>query len=47
VAKLRIDFERFLKKRAKLVIKAVRLLADGHQLSALMLFRDENNEEPT
>jgi hypothetical protein len=47
VYKLRVDFERFLNRRAELVMKAVRLLADGRQLSASMLFRDEHNEEPT
>jgi len=47
VAKLRTDFERFLKRRAELVIKAVRLLAAGRQLSALILFKDEKDKEPT
>ncbi|MBA4417712.1 MAG: hypothetical protein C0392_07355 [Syntrophus sp. (in: bacteria)] len=41
VRKLRMDFERFLKRRAELVTKAVRLLADGRQISASILFKDE------
>jgi hypothetical protein len=45
VCKLRIDFGRFLKRRAELVIKAVRLLADGRQINASMLFSDEHSEE--
>ncbi len=36
--KLKKDYEAFLARRAELVMKAVRLLADGHQLSAEVLF---------
>lgn len=36
--KIKQDFNLFLKKRAELVIKAVKLLADGHQLSARDIF---------
>ena len=32
--KLKNDFDAFIKRRAELVLKAVRLLADGHQLNA-------------
>jgi hypothetical protein len=42
-AKLRIDFDLFLRKRAALVIKAARLLAEGRQLSAALLFPSECN----
>jgi hypothetical protein len=33
IAKIKTDFDSFLSKRAELIIKAVRLRADGHQLS--------------
>jgi hypothetical protein len=38
--KLRVDFERFLRRRAHLVMNADRLLAEGRQISASALFRD-------
>lgn len=37
-SKLKTDFETFLAERAKLVARAVKLLADGHQLSASEIF---------
>jgi hypothetical protein len=43
--KLRRDFDGFLKRRAELVINAARLLADGRQINASVLFRDELKEE--
>jgi hypothetical protein len=33
IAKIERDFDAFLSRRAELIIKAVKLLADGHQLS--------------
>lgn len=36
--KLKDDFEKFLQKRAKLVMKAVELLSEGHQLNTSLLF---------
>jgi hypothetical protein len=47
VMKLGVDFERFLRRRAVLVMKVARLLADGRQLSTSMLFRDEHSEAST
>ena len=41
--KLRKDFDLFLRKRAALVTKAARLLAEGRQLSAAVLFIAEGN----
>ena len=38
VEKLRTDFAAFIRCRAQLVTKAVRLLADGHQLSAGQIY---------
>ncbi|BEQ16186.1 GmrSD restriction endonuclease domain-containing protein [Desulfoferula mesophila] len=38
--KLSSDFEKFLQKRATLVMQAVRLLAEGRQLSASVLFKE-------
>ena len=34
IEKVKRDFDAFIQKRAELVVKAVRLLADGRQLSA-------------
>lgn len=36
--KLKNDFESFIRRRAELVMKAVKLLADGHQLSAAEIY---------
>lgn len=38
VEKLKNDFDVFLRRRAELVMKAVSLLADGHQLSTTQIF---------
>ncbi len=38
IDKLKKDFDVFIKRRAKIVMKAVHLLVDGHQLSAGNLF---------
>lgn len=38
--KLRKDFDAFIRKRAELVMKAVRLLANGHQVSASEISAD-------
>jgi len=38
--KLKKDFESFIHSRARLVMKAVKLLADGRQLSATELYRE-------
>ena len=37
-AKLRNDFDKFLQKRAELIMKAVKLLSEGHQLNTSLLF---------
>lgn len=42
--KLRADFDSFLRKRAELVMKAVRALAEGRQLSASALFDGDDTE---
>ncbi|MFW6114413.1 MAG: hypothetical protein ACOC7K_01590 [bacterium] len=42
--KIKNDFEVFISKRAEIVIKAARLLAEGHQLSASQLFSADSNE---
>jgi hypothetical protein len=39
--KLKNDFEAFIHRRAELVMKAVKLLADGHQLSAAGIYEEE------
>ena len=36
--KLKIDFDAFIRRRAELVMKAVKLLADGHQMSAADIY---------
>jgi hypothetical protein len=36
--KLKNDFDAFIRRRAELVIKAVKLLADGHQLSSAEIY---------
>ncbi len=38
--KLSLDFEKFIQRRAELVVKAVQLLVAGHQLSPAMLFKE-------
>lgn len=38
VEKMKKDFDLFLRKRAELIIKALKLLVDGHQLSARDLY---------
>lgn len=38
--KIQNDFKLFLKRRADLIIKALKLLVDGHQLSARDIFKD-------
>lgn len=38
--KLKDDYEAFLRRRAELVMKALKLLADGHQLSAAEIYGD-------
>ena len=38
--KLKNDFDAFINRRAELVMKAVRLLADGHQLSATEIYEE-------
>lgn len=40
VEKTKKDFDAFIRKRAELMIKAVRQLADGHQLSPAQLYAD-------
>jgi hypothetical protein len=37
--KIKNDFNLFLRKRAELIIKAVKLLADGHQISAREIYQ--------
>lgn len=39
--KLLLDFERFIRRRADLIVKAVDLLVAGRQLSAAVLFKEE------
>jgi hypothetical protein len=43
--KLRADFDRFLRRRAELVMRAARSLAKGRQISAAELFEDEPIKE--
>ncbi|NLF10571.1 MAG: DUF262 domain-containing protein [Anaerolineaceae bacterium] len=45
--KLGADFELFLQRRAKLVMKAARQLVEGRQISAIELFSDEPVKERT
>ena len=40
IEKLKNDFEAFKRRRAELVMKAVKLLADGHQLSAAEIYEE-------
>jgi len=40
IDKLKKDFDAFISLRAELVMKAVQLLANGHQLSISQLFND-------
>ena len=40
VEKTKKDFDAFIRKRAELIIKAVRQLADGHQLSPAQLYAE-------
>jgi len=40
VEKLKNDFEAFIRRRAELVMKAVKLLADGHQLSVAKIYEE-------
>jgi hypothetical protein len=42
--KLRKDFEAFIHTRAELVVRAVKLLVAGHQLSPAMLFKSASCE---
>jgi len=43
--KLGTDFERFLLQRAAFVMKAARLLSEGHQLSASIMFNEKQTAE--
>jgi len=38
--KLKNDFDAFIHRRAELVMRAARLLVEGHQLSAAEIFRE-------
>jgi hypothetical protein len=38
--KLKIDFDAFLRRRAEMVMKAAKLLADGHQLSTAQIYAE-------
>ena len=40
IEKLKSDFDVFVRRRAELIMKAVNLLVDGHQLSAVKIYED-------
>jgi len=45
VDKLKVDFEEFLRRRADLVMTAARLLTEGRQLSAQILFNSDTSDQ--